>query len=459
MNLTGESTTDHRELLYVGFNQDAGCFAAGTTDGFIIYNVDPFRETFRRIFTHGGIGIVEMLFRCNLLAIVGGGRNPRYPTNKVMIWDDRQNKCIGELKFRTEVKAVKLRRDRIVVVLESKVFVYRFRDLLLLDQITTVLNPKGLVSLCSEMKNNVLAVPGLAKGTIRIELYDLGKATLIKAHDTELSQFALNQDGSRIASSSEKGTLIRIWNTHTSEPLRELRRGMDRADIYCLSFNNTSTYLACSSDKGTIHIFSLLGAPLPITTTNGNTGNNTGNQEIHNSTDTTPPPPPTSNNNVEGHNKNMNSGLTFLKGLLPTGLVPKYFDSEWSFAQIRGIEGKAICAFSKDSSKLHIISAEGQFMVANVEEGEGSRYSITKFLQPVFVDDSTGGIGGIGGIGGYVPPVGGVGEVIQGDNNNSNGHNNVNVSHNNHWEVNAAATVGGTVGGEGSVGSVGTANQ
>ncbi|XP_052185564.1 autophagy-related protein 18a-like isoform X2 [Diospyros lotus] len=245
-------------LLHVSFNQDHGCFATGTDRGFRIYNCDPFREIFRRYFDDGGgVGTVEMLFRCNILALVGGGPDPQYPLNKVMIWDDHQSRCIGELSFRSEVRGVRLRRDRIVVVLEQKIFVYNFSDLKLLHQIETIANPKGLCAVSHAAGSFVLVCPGLQKGQVRVEHYASKRTKFVMAHDSRIACFALTQDGHLLATASTKGTLVRIFNTFDGSLLQEVRRGADRAEIYSLAFSSTAQWLAVSSDKGTVHVFGL----------------------------------------------------------------------------------------------------------------------------------------------------------------------------------------------------------
>jgi hypothetical protein len=169
------------ELISASWNQDYGCFAAGTSHGFRIYNCEPFKETFRRDLKSGGFKIVEMLFRCNILALVGADANSQYPPNKVLIWDDHQSRCIGEFSFRSEVRSVKLRRDRIVVVLEHKLYVYNFMDLKLLHQIETLANPRGLCCLSHDSNTFVLACPGLHRGQVRIEHFGLNVMKLINA--------------------------------------------------------------------------------------------------------------------------------------------------------------------------------------------------------------------------------------------------------------------------------------
>ena len=98
----------------------------------------------------------EMLFRCSPVALVvnplmgpmeamGASTNePLHKSHKIVIWDDLKQRSMIELEFSHEIKAVKLRRDKIIVVLPQMVKVYTFSSSpTQLNVYDTAPNPKG----------------------------------------------------------------------------------------------------------------------------------------------------------------------------------------------------------------------------------------------------------------------------------------------------------------------------
>ncbi|KAI8977201.1 WD40-repeat-containing domain protein [Mycotypha africana] len=408
MNLSrsAPSINDAPGLLYAGFNQDYGCFAVGLNNGFRVYNCDPLIEQARDESDEGGIAIVEMLYRTNYLALVGGGRNHRYPPNKVIIYDSMKGKAVLEVEYKSEVKNVKLRRDRLIVVLQNKVFVYQFSlPLQLLYTFDTCDNPKGLAAVSKSLTHAILVIPGRQKGHLQIiDLNSLGyyisvgesdqstsplypfqqphvppqsntrrsiNVNIIAAHSGKLSCISLNQDGTRCATTSDKGTLIRVFNTATGSLLHELRRGMDRAEIYSIAFNHESTRLCVSSDKGTIHIFNL--DPSVVTQIDQKPRGPTYGEVV-----TYPTQSPTNYGLTTSGNRG--SALSFMKDLLP-----KYFSSEWSFANAKlATESRCIVAFGSQKNSLIAICADGscyKFYFDPRKGGECTRESFVRFLK------------------------------------------------------------------------------
>lgn len=70
------------EIINVGFIWDGSLFTVSWQSGFSVYSTNPLKNTVEKEMD-GGIGIAELLDRTNILSLVGGGDNPKYPINKV----------------------------------------------------------------------------------------------------------------------------------------------------------------------------------------------------------------------------------------------------------------------------------------------------------------------------------------------------------------------------------------
>ncbi|KAL1130235.1 hypothetical protein AAG570_013173 [Ranatra chinensis] len=231
------------------------------------YNVDPLVEKAHfDVDVMGSVAVCEMLHRSNIFAIVAGGSRPKYADNAVLIYDDIKKQFILELIFTSTVKAVRLRRDKIIVATQNQVNVFSFPEATKrLFTLETRNNPFSLceVSPIITAEKHLLIFPGHKMGSV--QLVDLANTeagmssapVTLNAHQTEIACLAVNQQGTLVATASVKGTLIRVWDTIKRNLLVELRRGTDPATLYCINFSRDSEFLCCSSDKGTIHIFAL----------------------------------------------------------------------------------------------------------------------------------------------------------------------------------------------------------
>ena len=135
----------------------------------------------------------------------------------------------------------------------------------------------GLLAMATEAGSTLLAFPGRQAGHLALAnlpplsrsnplpptpSHDPLKApypaySILVAHTSPIAAIGSIASGRIIATCSNKGTLVRIWDTTTSRLLKELRRGTDQAIIWSLALRPDAQAIALTSDKGTVHIWDL----------------------------------------------------------------------------------------------------------------------------------------------------------------------------------------------------------
>ena len=247
-----------KKILYVGFNYNASYFMLGTDVGFQVHQSYPIALKFSRVL-NGGIGLVQILNKSNIFCLVGGGESPKYAPNKLLIWDDKKGKEIYEFRFSSFVSNCFIKRKYIFAFCKESINIINMKTMKIIKEIATKTNPEGIGSISSDIDKYILAWPTFNPGEAEIkDFQDLKintQSIKIKAHNNEIVYLQLNKDGTKLATASINGTMIRIFNVINKQLLQEFKRGNGYAKIYSINFSFNDNTLSITSDHGKAYIF------------------------------------------------------------------------------------------------------------------------------------------------------------------------------------------------------------
>lgn len=247
-------------ILGVSFNQFVSHLTVGTEFGYMIYTLDGFnRQVYRD--KEGGVKIAKMLRKSNICFLVGGGDNPFSSNSTITMWDEKAEEIPMEIDMQRGIKNLFVCRDYIIVVTLSKIYVMNYEGSKLMDHHTYNNNEFGVCAVALDNKDpnntpNLVATLGKKKGSILVwSTHNNGEEKEIQAHNTNIVALAISSNGNYVASASETGTIIKIWDTRNGNLVTEFRRGALSAIIHSLAFSPDCSYLACCSGNGSVHIF------------------------------------------------------------------------------------------------------------------------------------------------------------------------------------------------------------
>ncbi|KAK0878325.1 Phosphatidylinositol 3,5-bisphosphate-binding protein [Friedmanniomyces endolithicus] len=254
---------------------------AGLADGFRCFRTDNCLTTYHPTLpTDGGIAVAAALDD-RYIAFVGGGRLPAGKSDVVVFWDAVLGKETARFHLHEPVLGVRLNGRWMVVVLRERTVVFEYQDLQPqnlpsppadgtgieesdLDEV-----PKGPNKIralyptstndhaLAYLRGDLLVLPAQTTGQVQLIPLSGGSKRVLRAHNSSLRCLAVSDDGALLATASEQGTLIRVYSLSNLDQVAEFRRGSDHAIIFSLAFSPGNRWLACTSDKGTLHIFDL----------------------------------------------------------------------------------------------------------------------------------------------------------------------------------------------------------
>lgn len=239
----------------ITFNRDISFMILSSDKGYHVYNLKTMAIV-KSILEDYSFKSCRMLDKSSCQIFVSGGENPYMEPQNIVIWSCEENISKTNARMKHEIFDAYLEEKFIIIVTKNKILNLS-NELVLIDSKTTYDNYDAI---CKLAKNkNIIATLGTTIGQIMVLDLDTKISTIIDAHNTNIKTISINNDGTLIATASEIGTIIRVFNNF-GDKIIEFRRGTCVAAIYDLAFSNDNNFLVCcskSTSTGTVHIWDL----------------------------------------------------------------------------------------------------------------------------------------------------------------------------------------------------------
>ncbi|VDD85008.1 unnamed protein product, partial [Enterobius vermicularis] len=178
-----------------------------------------------------GVRYVERFYASSLVAYVLH-RCPR----KARVYNIKERQDVCTLNCKNTIMAVKMNRE-VSAVLSRKCFSDGISYFSIFSTLWFIHheiydvpgNKEGIIDITSEGPS-LVAYPGAAE-VGKVNLFDVSNNspfTTISAHKSPLATVRFNSTGTFIATSSTKGTVIRVFNVESGDKFYEFSRGVSR---------------------------------------------------------------------------------------------------------------------------------------------------------------------------------------------------------------------------------------
>lgn len=257
--------------MIVEFNQDRTLFSIYNQGDIKIINTDyplKLKGTFNDIPV---IRKMCMFYKTNIIFFVGdepidSDHENVYARNILHIYDANGKTTATEMKFEGEINDIQLLKpndekgigmENSMMSVHSGKYIYLYK----MNKTDSYIDKIYTTNTNYCMSNNYLIYIDTEQNNEYINVFDFKNKKIITrfiAHNNKIKFMTLDNDKKMIATASDRGTIIRIFDVENGTQLHELRRGTSGSNIEYITFNDKSEYLAVISDRNTVHIYDLV---------------------------------------------------------------------------------------------------------------------------------------------------------------------------------------------------------